>query len=195
MATTYDGDQGDVSRRDFIYIATTAFAAIGAAAALWPAIDQMNPDASALSLASTEVDLAPVARRAGHHRSLARQADLHPPPHAGRDQEGAGRAGFGPERPLCRGCSALPRTFPRATRTERSPARSNGSSRSAFAPISAAFRRDRRPATTGAFMAAGSARAMARCTTLRDASARAPRRVILKYRPIEFTADTKIKIG
>ena len=60
MATTYDSDQGDVSRRDFIYIATTAFAAIGAAAALWPAIDQMNPDASALSLSSTEVDLSPV---------------------------------------------------------------------------------------------------------------------------------------
>ena len=60
MATTYDSDQGDVSRRDFIYIATTAFAAIGAAAALWPAVDQMNPDASALSLSSTEVDLTPV---------------------------------------------------------------------------------------------------------------------------------------
>ena len=60
MATTYNSDQGDVSRRDFIYIAATAFAAIGAAAALWPAIDQMNPDASALSLASTEVDLSPV---------------------------------------------------------------------------------------------------------------------------------------
>ena len=60
MATTYDSDQGDVSRRDFIYIAATAFAAIGAAAALWPLIDQINPDASALSLASTDVDLAPV---------------------------------------------------------------------------------------------------------------------------------------
>ena len=57
MATTIDDHQGDVTRRDFIYIATTAFAAIGAAAALWPAIDQMNPDASALSLASIEVDL------------------------------------------------------------------------------------------------------------------------------------------
>ncbi|KAI94802.1 ubiquinol-cytochrome C reductase [Rhodomicrobium udaipurense JA643] len=60
MATTYDGDQGDVSRRDFIYLATTAFAAVGAAAALWPLIDQMNPDASALSLASIDVDLTPV---------------------------------------------------------------------------------------------------------------------------------------
>jgi len=60
MATTYDGDQGDVSRRDFIYLATTAFAAVGAAAALWPLIDQMNPDASALSLASIDVDLTPI---------------------------------------------------------------------------------------------------------------------------------------
>jgi ubiquinol-cytochrome c reductase iron-sulfur subunit len=60
MATTIDDHHGEVTRRDFIYIATTAFAAIGAAAALWPAIDQMNPDASALSLASVEVDLAPV---------------------------------------------------------------------------------------------------------------------------------------
>jgi ubiquinol-cytochrome c reductase iron-sulfur subunit len=50
----------DVSRRDFIYIAATAFAGIGAAAALWPAIDQMNPDQAALSLASIEIDLSPV---------------------------------------------------------------------------------------------------------------------------------------
>ncbi len=61
MATTIDDPHGgDVNRRDFIYIATTAFAAIGAAAALWPAVDQMNPDASALSLASVDVDLAPI---------------------------------------------------------------------------------------------------------------------------------------
>ena len=57
MDTTID--EG-ATRRDFIYIATTAFAAIGAAAALWPAIDQMNPDASTLSLASIEADLAPI---------------------------------------------------------------------------------------------------------------------------------------
>ncbi len=60
MSTTIDDHQGDVSRRDFIYIATTAFAAIGAAASLWPAIDQMNPDATALSLASIDVDLSPI---------------------------------------------------------------------------------------------------------------------------------------
>src|SRR3974390_3081173 len=60
MAKAIDDEHGDVTRRDFIYIATTAFAAIGGAAAVWPAIDQMNPDASALSLASIDVDLTPI---------------------------------------------------------------------------------------------------------------------------------------
>ena len=49
-----------VTRRDFLLIATGAFAAVGAAATLWPFIDQMNPDASALALASTEVDLSAI---------------------------------------------------------------------------------------------------------------------------------------
>jgi ubiquinol-cytochrome c reductase iron-sulfur subunit len=57
MAITMD--EG-VNRRDFIHIAATAFTAIGAAAALWPVISQMNPDQSALSLASVELDLAPI---------------------------------------------------------------------------------------------------------------------------------------
>jgi ubiquinol-cytochrome c reductase iron-sulfur subunit len=57
MATTIDEP---VNRRDFIHIAATAFAAIGGAAALWPLVNQMNPDASALSLASTELDLSPI---------------------------------------------------------------------------------------------------------------------------------------
>ena len=48
------------NRRDFIVIAAQAFAGVGAAMALWPFIQQMNPDASTQALASTEVDLAPV---------------------------------------------------------------------------------------------------------------------------------------
>jgi ubiquinol-cytochrome c reductase iron-sulfur subunit len=48
------------NRRDFIVIAAQAFAAVGAAAALWPFIHQMNPDASTQALASTEVDLSPI---------------------------------------------------------------------------------------------------------------------------------------
>lgn len=57
MATTMDDS---VNRRDFIHIAATAFVAVGGAAALWPLIDQMNPDATSLSLASIEVDLSPI---------------------------------------------------------------------------------------------------------------------------------------
>jgi ubiquinol-cytochrome c reductase iron-sulfur subunit len=48
------------TRRDVILIAAGGFAAVGAAAALWPLLDQMSPDQSALSLATTEVDLADV---------------------------------------------------------------------------------------------------------------------------------------
>lgn len=48
------------TRRDFMMISAGAFAAVGAAAALWPFVDQMNPDASALSLASIEVDISPI---------------------------------------------------------------------------------------------------------------------------------------
>ena len=48
------------TRRDFLTLAANAFVAVGAAVTLWPFIDQMNPDAGALALASTEVDLSPV---------------------------------------------------------------------------------------------------------------------------------------
>jgi ubiquinol-cytochrome c reductase iron-sulfur subunit len=50
----------DPNRRDFLTVAGLAFAGVGGAAALWPAIMQMNPDASTQALATSEVDLAPV---------------------------------------------------------------------------------------------------------------------------------------
>jgi ubiquinol-cytochrome c reductase iron-sulfur subunit len=51
---------GAIGRRDFLLIATGAFAAVGVAGMLWPFIDQMNPDASALALASIDVDISTV---------------------------------------------------------------------------------------------------------------------------------------
>ena len=51
----------DVNRRDFLFIATGAVATVGAALTAWPFINQMNPDASVLALATIEVDLAPIA--------------------------------------------------------------------------------------------------------------------------------------
>ncbi|HMO42707.1 MAG TPA: ubiquinol-cytochrome c reductase iron-sulfur subunit N-terminal domain-containing protein, partial [Phenylobacterium sp.] len=47
----------DPNRRDFIHIAAGA-AAVGAVGALaWPFIDQMNPSADTLALASVDFDL------------------------------------------------------------------------------------------------------------------------------------------
>ncbi len=54
-------EHAEVNRRDFLYIATGAVGAVGAALTVWPFINQMNPDASVLALASVEVDLAPIA--------------------------------------------------------------------------------------------------------------------------------------
>ncbi len=51
----------DVNRRDFLFIATGAAAAVGTVLTAWPFISQMNPDASVLAMASIEVDLAPLA--------------------------------------------------------------------------------------------------------------------------------------
>ena len=45
-------------KRDFLIISTYAMAGIGAASVAWPLIDQMNPAADTLALASTEVDLS-----------------------------------------------------------------------------------------------------------------------------------------
>jgi len=53
-------DSDEPTRRDVMLIAAGGFAAVGGAAALWPLLDQMNPDASALSFATTEVDISPV---------------------------------------------------------------------------------------------------------------------------------------
>lgn len=48
------------TRRDFLYIATGAAAAVGAALTAWPFIDQMNPSSAVLALASIEVDIASI---------------------------------------------------------------------------------------------------------------------------------------
>jgi len=50
------------TRRDFLFIATGAVGAVGAAAVLVPLVAQMNPDASTIAAgAPIEVDLAPIA--------------------------------------------------------------------------------------------------------------------------------------
>ncbi|MBL8531816.1 MAG: ubiquinol-cytochrome c reductase iron-sulfur subunit [Hyphomonadaceae bacterium] len=61
MAEAASGAHEDeTTRRDFIFIAAGAAAAVGAAATVWPFIDQMNPAADTLALSTTEVDLSVV---------------------------------------------------------------------------------------------------------------------------------------
>ena len=49
-----------VRRRDFINIAAVSFAGVGAVAVVLPLINQMNPSADVLALATTEVDLSAI---------------------------------------------------------------------------------------------------------------------------------------
>ena len=51
-------DQKKPKRRDFLHTASYVFGAVGIGAAVWPLVDQMNPDASVKALASTEVDVS-----------------------------------------------------------------------------------------------------------------------------------------
>jgi ubiquinol-cytochrome c reductase iron-sulfur subunit len=52
----------DSTRRDFLFVATGAAAAVGGVLTLWPFISQMNPDASTIAAgAPIEVDLTPIA--------------------------------------------------------------------------------------------------------------------------------------
>lgn len=48
------------TRRDFLYVAAGAVGVVGVAGAVWPLIDQMNPDASVLALASIEYDISSI---------------------------------------------------------------------------------------------------------------------------------------
>lgn len=66
------------TRRDFLYVATAAVGAVGTAAATWPLVVQMNPDASTIAAAAPiDVDLKPIAEdqssnfRGAANRSLS----------------------------------------------------------------------------------------------------------------------------
>jgi ubiquinol-cytochrome c reductase iron-sulfur subunit len=52
--------ENKVTRRDFIVLAASSLAGLGAAIAMWPFVSSMNPAADVLALASVEVDLAPI---------------------------------------------------------------------------------------------------------------------------------------
>ncbi len=49
IGSTDEGRVAEPARRDFLFLATAAVASVGAAATMWPFIDQMNPDASTVA--------------------------------------------------------------------------------------------------------------------------------------------------
>ena len=60
MANTTVGGT-EPTRRDMLFLATGAAGAVAVGSAVWPLISQMNPDASTLALASTEIDIGGIA--------------------------------------------------------------------------------------------------------------------------------------
>ena len=64
MATPPNNDHKDgpnSGRRDFLYVAAGAVGAVGVAGVAWPLINQLNPDASVLALATIEFDVGAIA--------------------------------------------------------------------------------------------------------------------------------------
>lgn len=61
QSSTADQEGPNPGRRDFLFIAAGAVGAVGVAAAVWPLINQLNPDASVLALASVEFDVSSIA--------------------------------------------------------------------------------------------------------------------------------------
>ncbi len=60
MSTAKPDSLPDPSKRDFLYVTTGAVGTVGLTAFVWPLVDQMNPDASTVALASIEVDVSSV---------------------------------------------------------------------------------------------------------------------------------------
>ena len=93
-------------RRDFLFTASYALGAVGVGAAVWPLVDQMNPDQSVKALASTEVDVSSlepgksitvlwrgkpvfIRRRTQEEIAEARSVDLKDLPHPEKDEDRA----------------------------------------------------------------------------------------------------------
>ncbi len=53
------------TKRDFLLLLSSAMAAVGTGAFIWPFIDSMNPAKDTLAVSSTEVDLGPIVEGQG----------------------------------------------------------------------------------------------------------------------------------
>ncbi len=60
MSSKNNTHKTDETKRDFLYLTTAAFAAVGAGSFVWPFVDSLNPAADTLALASIDVDLSAI---------------------------------------------------------------------------------------------------------------------------------------
>lgn len=58
MAKNDSSNKKGETRRDFVVLAANSAAALGAAAAVWPMVDSLNPAADTRALSTTEVDIS-----------------------------------------------------------------------------------------------------------------------------------------
>ena len=65
----------DQSRRDFLVVSSSAFAAVGGALASWPFLHHMNTDSDVQASASLEVDLASITQ--GQAVTVIKPEDRH----------------------------------------------------------------------------------------------------------------------
>ncbi len=56
-----DKDKKETTRRDFMVLAASSAACVGAACACFPLLDSMNPSADVLALSSVEIDISGIA--------------------------------------------------------------------------------------------------------------------------------------
>ena len=61
MSDTEDNKNKQTTRRDFMVLTASSIAAVGAACAIWPLVDSLNPSADVLASSSIEVDLSNIA--------------------------------------------------------------------------------------------------------------------------------------
>jgi len=54
--------EGEVTRRNFLYIASGVVGTAGVVSAAWPLVDQLNPSADVLALSSVEVDMSTIPK-------------------------------------------------------------------------------------------------------------------------------------
>ena len=60
MTTVDNTRDQEPTRRDFLYLSAAAMGAVAVGSVAWPLVNQMNPAADTLALATTEVDLTPI---------------------------------------------------------------------------------------------------------------------------------------